>query len=141
MYILDCLARYEPRDEREAEAIIERIQPRLNHSNTAVVLSAIKVMLIYMEHISRQDSIRSLVRKMGPPLVTLLSNEHPEIQYVSLRNINLIVQKRPDVLQTEIRVFFCKYNDPFYVKMEKLELLISLATPKYVEKILNELKE
>ena len=43
VYILDCLARYEPRDEREAEAIIERIQARLNHSNTAVVLSAIKV--------------------------------------------------------------------------------------------------
>ena len=40
-----------------------------------------------------------------------------------------------------LEVFFCKYNDPFHVKMEKLELLISLATPKYVEKILNELKE
>lgn len=66
VYILDCLARYEPRDEREAEAIIERIQARLQHSNTAVVLSAIKVMMVYMEHISRQDSIRSLVRKMGP---------------------------------------------------------------------------
>ena len=141
VYILDALARYEPRDEREAEAVIERIQARMQHSNTAVVLSAIKVIMVYMEHITRQDSIRAMVRKMGPPLVTLLSNEHPEIQYVSLRNINLIVQKRPDVLQTEIRVFFCKYNDTIYVKMEKLELLVSLATPKYVEKILNELKE
>jgi len=35
----------------------------------------------------------SLLKKLAPPLVTLLSAE-PEIQYVALRNINLIVQKR-----------------------------------------------
>ena len=34
-----------------------------------------------------------LVKKLAPPLVTLLSAE-PEIQYVALRNINLVVQKR-----------------------------------------------
>lgn len=33
VYILDALARYEPRDEREAEAVIERIQARMQHSN------------------------------------------------------------------------------------------------------------
>ena len=35
----------------------------------------------------------NMVKKLSPPLVTLLSTE-PEIQYVALRNINLIVQKR-----------------------------------------------
>ena len=140
VYILDALARYEPRDEREAEAVIERIQARLQHSNTAVVLSAIKVILVYMEHVTRQDTVRSLVRKMGPPLVTLLSSEHPEIQYVSLRNINLIVQKRPDVLQTEIRVFFCKYNDPIYVKKEKMDIMVKLATERNIEQVLTEFK-
>ena len=35
--------------------------------------------------------------------VTLLSAE-PEIQYVALRNINLIVQKRPDILKQEMKV-------------------------------------
>lgn len=39
------------------------------------------------------DYVTSLVKKLAPPLVTLLSAE-PEIQYVALRNINLIVQKR-----------------------------------------------
>jgi vesicle coat complex subunit len=39
------------------------------------------------------DYITMLVKKLSPPLVTLLSAE-PEIQYVALRNINLIVQKR-----------------------------------------------
>lgn len=39
------------------------------------------------------DFFGMLVKKLAPPLVTLLSTE-PEIQYVALRNINLIVQKR-----------------------------------------------
>lgn len=65
---------------------------------------------------SNADTERALSRKMAPPLVTLLSTE-PEIQYVALRNINLIVQKRPTILSNEIKVFFCKYNDPIYVKV------------------------
>ena len=39
------------------------------------------------------DYCSVLLKKLSPPLVTLLSAE-PEIQYVALRNINLIVQKR-----------------------------------------------
>ncbi|XP_039161778.1 protein CHROMATIN REMODELING 24-like [Eucalyptus grandis] len=65
------------------------------------------------------------------PLVTLLSAE-PEIQYVALRNINLIVQRRPTILAHEIKVFFCKYNDPIYVKMEKLEIMIKLASDRNI---------
>lgn len=65
----------------------------------------------------------------------------PEVQYVALRNINLILQKRSDILQNEIRVFFCKYNDPPYVKLEKLEIMIKLANDKNVDQLLSELKE
>lgn len=39
------------------------------------------------------EFVPQLVKKLAPPMVTLLSAE-PEIQYVALRNINLIVQKR-----------------------------------------------
>lgn len=71
----------------------------------------------------------------------MLTTKEPEIQYVALRNINLIVQKRPSVLAHEMKVFFIKYNDPIYVKMEKLEIMIMLATEKTIDQILNEFKE
>lgn len=74
------------------------------------------------------------MKKMAPPLVTLLSAE-PEIQYVALRNINLIVQKRPTILAHEIKVFFCKYNDPIYVKLEKLEIMIKLASDRNIDQV------
>ncbi|CAN0100635.1 unnamed protein product [Scytosiphon promiscuus] len=125
VFILDSLAKYTPVDSREAEGIIERVTPRLQHANSAVVMSAVKVVLSYLDSVTSVDTIRSFSRKLAPPLVTLLNSE-PETQYVALRNINLIVQKRPGILESEIKVFFCKYNDPIYVKMEKLETIIRL---------------
>ena len=143
VFILDSLADYTPQDESEAESIIERVVPRLKHANSAVVLSAVKVIMQYMEVIPSADAIRALCRKMAPPLVSLLCGvgEFPEIQYVALRNINLIVQKRPYILAHEIKVFFCKYNDPIYVKMEKLEIIIRLVDDRKIEQVLLELKE
>lgn len=140
VFVLDALANYSPNDSREAEGIIERVTPRLQHANSAVVLSAVKVIMKFLEKVSDADTERSLSRKMAPPLVTLLSAE-PEIQYVALRNINLIVQKRPTILANEIKVFFCKYNDPIYVKMEKLEIIIRLVSERNIEQVLLEFKE
>lgn len=101
-----------------------------------------------------------MLRKMAPPLgeleeicfslllmrlhsfitVTLVSSA-PEVQWVALRNINLILQKRPEALSSEMRVFFCKYNDPPYLKVEKLDIMIKLASEKNVDTLLSELKE
>ena len=33
------------------------------------------------------------------------------------------------------KVFFCKYNDPIYVKMEKLEIMIKLASDKNIDQV------
>ena len=75
-------------------SICERVTPRLSHANSAVVLSAVKVLMKFMEMLSKDlDYYATLLKKLAPPLVTLLSAE-PELQYVALRNINLIVQKR-----------------------------------------------
>ncbi len=39
------------------------------------------------------------------------------------------------------QVFFCKYNDPAYVKLEKLEVIIKLATAANIDQVLMELRE
>ncbi|GBG29232.1 AP-1 complex subunit beta [Hondaea fermentalgiana] len=140
VFILDALATYQPSSAREAESIVERVSPRLQHSNSAVVMSAVKIIVKYVDLIESQETVKSLTRKLSPPLVTLLSAE-PEIQYVALRNINLIVQKRPSILANDVRVFFCRYTDPIYVKMEKLQILVKLATDRNAEQVLLELKE
>ncbi|GFS54184.1 hypothetical protein TNIN_165961 [Trichonephila inaurata madagascariensis] len=141
VFILDSLANCLPKDEREAQSIAERVTPRLAHANAAVVLSAVKVLMKLMEMMSPESEfVTTLTKKLAPPLVTLLSSE-PEVQYVALRNINLIVQKRPDILKHEMKVFFVKYNDPIYVKLEKLDIMIRLASQANIAQVLAELKE
>lgn len=43
VFILDSLATYQAQNSKDAESIIERVAPRLQHANSAVVLSAVKV--------------------------------------------------------------------------------------------------
>jgi len=93
-----------------------------------------------MNYIDSEKTIVGLCTKLSPPLVTLLS-KGPEIQYLALRNALLILQRRPDVLRNDIRVFFCKYNDPIYVKVTKLELIFMLASEKNIREVLTELRE
>ncbi|KAH8691196.1 putative AP-2 adaptor complex subunit beta [Talaromyces proteolyticus] len=139
-YILESLMAYVPRDSSEALLLAERISPRLSHSNSAVVLTSIRVILYLMNYISDEKQVSSLSKKLSPPLVTLLSKP-PEVQYLALRNAILILQKRPEVLRNDIRVFFCKYNDPIYVKVTKLELIFMLATKENIGVVLAELRE
>jgi AP-1 complex subunit beta-1 len=62
-----------------------------------------QVVLRMMEEVRSEELVKAWSKKMGPPLVTLLSAE-PEVQYVALRNINLIVQRWPQILANEVKV-------------------------------------
>lgn len=140
IYILDSLLRYVPTRHADAEAMAERIIVQLQHANSAVVLTTIKVLLYLMNYMENRRLIDYSCKKMGPPLVTLLSSG-PEVQYVALRNILLIIQRRPAVLKNDVRVFFCKYNDPIYVKLAKLEIMYRLARAENATEVLAELQE
>lgn len=131
---------YVPQESGEALLLAERISPRLSHSNSAVVLTCIRVVLYLMNYIADEKQIAALCRKLSPPLVTLLA-KGPEVQYLALRNALLMLQRRPDVLRNDIRVFFCKYNDPIYVKVTKLELIFMLANENNIDEVLTELRE
>ncbi|KAL1968230.1 hypothetical protein VTN77DRAFT_2065 [Rasamsonia byssochlamydoides] len=137
--ILTSLAQYKTADVKESEHICERVVPQFQHVNASVVLAAVKVVFLHMKHIN-PDLQKAYLKKMAPPLVTLVSSA-PEVQYVALRNIDLLLQKQPDILNRELRVFFCKYNDPPYVKFQKLEIMVRIADERNVDQLLSELKE
>ncbi|KAF9005610.1 adaptin N terminal region-domain-containing protein [Cyathus striatus] len=140
IYILDSLLRYVPERHADAETMAERVIAQLQHANSAVVLTTIKVLLYLMNYMENRRLIDYCCKKMGPPLVTLLSSG-PEVQYVALRNILLIIQRRPAVLKNDVKVFFCKYNDPIYVKLAKLEIMYRLARAENASEVLAELQE
>ena len=53
----------------------------------------------------------------------------------------LIIQRRPSVLKNDVKVFFCKYNEPIYVKLAKLEIMYRLARDDNSQAVLAELTE
>ena len=68
IYILDSLLSFVPQSHMDAEQLAERISVRLQHANSAVVLTTIKVCLYLMNYMEDEPLIRALERKMGPPL-------------------------------------------------------------------------
>jgi hypothetical protein len=137
--LLDTLGRYTPEGAEDASFLIDRLIPLLKNSNPAVVIGAFRCIFLYMGLAQRSPT--DLFPQIIPPFVTLVSGSEPEIQYVVLRTLSLFVQRYPKSLAKEIRVFFCKYNDPAYVKMEKLDIIVAVCHSSNGVLVLNELSE
>ncbi|KAI9223078.1 adaptin N terminal region-domain-containing protein [Blastocladiella britannica] len=153
IYILEALCHVQPTTADEGLLLAERLGSRLQHGNSAVSLTTIKAMLHLLSFVipvgapapldqahPQYATIRGLCAKLAPPLVTYMARG-PEIQYTALRNIVLIVEAFPGLLQAEPRVFFVKYTDPIYVKLAKLDVLAHLVTKDSAPAVLAELKE
>jgi len=105
IFILDSFSRYEPKSEKEATQMTERIVPHLAHANSAVVFSCCKpIKKFQKKKITSNEVLANLNQKMGSPLVPLL-NSKSEIQYVALRNISHIVQAKTEILQEDVTYF------------------------------------
>lgn len=139
--ILTTLNDYKAETSDEANHIIERIIPQLQHVNPSVVLSSIKAIINQLDSISVTAQRSSILKKLSAPLVSLVSSSIPEAQYVGLKNIRIILEKYPQILSKELRVFFIKYSDPLYLKLEKLEIMVRLANDSNSTLLLGELKE
>jgi len=107
IYLLEAISRYLPQNQEEVTELIERIVPLVSHSNSAVVLTSIKILIKLLDLVQIPDTIRSVCKKITPSLVTLLSSEK-EIQYVALKNINILIQKRPIIFEKDIKVYCTK---------------------------------
>lgn len=137
--ILDSISHYQPPTAEESNFLIDRLTPLMKHSNPAVVVGAFRCIYLFMEQ-NKQD-YSTIFNQILPPFVSLVSSEDPEIAYVVLRSISLFVKKYPKSLSKDIRYFFCKYNDPCYVKVEKLDIVVSLVSPNNTLIVVNELEE
>ena len=65
--ILNSLARYRARDEKQAEHICERVAPQFQHVNASVVLAAVKAVFLHMKFVGPELG-KTYLKKMAPPL-------------------------------------------------------------------------
>jgi AP-2 complex subunit beta-1 len=52
----------------EAEMLADRVIPRLQHANSAIILTAVKVILYLTNYISNDSIVDGLFKKLSPPL-------------------------------------------------------------------------
>ena len=57
-----------PQQAKDAEQIAERIIVQLQHGNSAVILTTIKVLLYLMNYMENRKLMDHICKKMGPPL-------------------------------------------------------------------------
>jgi len=137
--LFDAIAEYEPPNSSLAATLIDRVSVYLKNSNPAVVIGAFKCVLKYIDYDERLPL--DVFSKVLPPFVSLISSTDSEIQFIVLRTLSQFVKKYPSSLSKEIRLFFCKYNDPSYIKLEKLEIISVLSSLKTISYVIDELAE
>ena len=135
--ILDALVFYNTKKSTHAEEVIEGVLPRLSHVNQSVVMSAIKVIMKFMDTIEDIEKIKVYCKKLTNSIMSILIS-YPEIQYILLRSLHAIVIKRPMLLEKEFKYFYVQYNDPIYIKLEKVDILYKLCNKKNYEMIIQE---
>lgn len=104
--ILECLCHYQPEDEQKAVEVIEKVVPRLQHVNCAVVMGSIKVITNLISYVQNTTLLHNINKKLTSALVTLMNCGTPEIKYALLTNIYIIIQVLPDILRNEIHVHY-----------------------------------
>ena len=129
---------YKKTKAHKSEMIIEAVVPLFNHINPAVIMSAIKVVLKFLDFIEDEKKVQNYSKKLSLCLISLMDSV-PEIRYLLLRAMHCIIQKRHYLFDKDFKSFFIKAYEPIYVKFEKLDILYKLCDNSNYEMILNEL--
>lgn len=139
----------------EAETIITRVAQLLQSSNPAVVMAAtrllVNLLLCYSPIVSGVKSPlsatqqaafeRSIGQKIASPLVSMLSGLRFEIRYVALRSIKVLLHRCKEAFVPFVSQFFVKFDDPIYIKLEKVDIMLALSTRANAELVLSEFAE
>ena len=47
--------------------------------------------------------------------------------YLALKFLQTVVRIYPDIIGDEYQAYLCNYNDPLYIKLEKMSLMLALC--------------
>lgn len=141
VYLLNAVMSFVPQTSDEAIEILGQVLPSLSDDNCAVVINAVKVVAYLTNYIRAAEHVfPTLTKTIGLSLVTLMSKP-PEIQFLVLRNVILLLLAKRYLLDVDVRQFFWEYDDQIYIKDTKLEIIFLLANEQNVDVVFGELQE
>ncbi|CCF57625.1 hypothetical protein KAFR_0C06290 [Kazachstania africana CBS 2517] len=128
-----------PQRHGEAYEMIDIALEQLQNVNTSVALNALRFIVYLFNYIETVDE--NITTKLSNCIVALL-DKSPEIEFLILRNVILLLLSRDQsLLNLDVSYFFIEYRDPIYIKDTKLECLYLLANKGNLIQILDELEQ
>jgi len=140
--VLRLLTKYQVSDENEMFDIMNVLDGLLKQSSSAVVLAVTKIFVDLT--CNRPELASEVLRRLKGPLLTLMAAATPELSYTVLVHIQALCQhgsETSEVFMAEFKQFFCRYNEPSYIKTVKIDILTMLADVNSSEPIVTELSE
>mmetsp|Transcript_24163 Transcript_24163/g.62817 ORF Transcript_24163/g.62817 Transcript_24163/m.62817 type:complete len:701 (+) Transcript_24163:309-2411(+) len=137
--VMDFVSHYRPEDENEIFEVMNILEDRMTHSNSAVVLAVCKLYL----HItlSMPATHQQVLERIKSPLLTLVGHDSPEVAFAVLSHLHLLISRAPVLFSHDFKDFFCKFADPTYIKKLKMEILTAIADTGTAYEICTELSE
>ena len=137
--ILEFVSTYRPTEGDETFDVMNVLEDRLQHSNSALVLATIRVFLHLT--VAIPDIHQQVLERIKGPLFTMMHNKGPEISYTIASHLRLLVERAPMLFTEDYKQFYCRYNDSIHVKKVKLQMLTVVAAESNAYDIVNELCE
>jgi AP-4 complex subunit beta-1 len=140
--VFELVSKYKPTNDEELFSILNILEERLKNSSSTVVLACIKIFLVYTKDnpvISKQ-----VYARVKDPLITLfaageVAGAH-EISYCVLSHIHLLVSRgATSEFENDFKTFFCKDDEPVYIRVLKIEVLCMIACENNMLEIISEL--
>lgn len=139
--ILNCMLYYVPQTHKSAEDMVDTVLPYLQSQNSSIVLNALKVVVYFCNYVDKVLDVFPSLPQSISVAVTNLMLKPPEIQFLAMRNVILLLLDKPALLELDISMFFCQYDDLLYIKDTKLEIIFLLANEDNMDIVLAELQE
>jgi len=142
--ILELVSRYSPRSENELLDIMNVLDERLKHSSSSIVLGCVKIFLNFTK--DHPTIHKQVYERIQSPLITMMTSGEVtgsyELAYIVLSHIHFIVSRGGnEYFEKEYKHFYCRTDEPSYIRHLKLEILKWIACEQTLGDIMNELGE
>lgn len=144
IYVFEILTRVEIVVEDQEKGFLKKVEgflfPKLAHFNKALVLACVKLILKFLDFCGK-DSVwmSEILKKISKSLLSLFNSNY-QTSYVALQSLYAIEKKyRKCDLHLETSDFYCKHDEPLYVKLLKLRLILKISRRKMNLEVFNEL--
>ncbi|KAM4700445.1 AP-4 complex subunit beta-1 isoform 2-T3 [Discoglossus pictus] len=136
--VLAFLHRYKPRSEEEIFNILNLLDSYLKSTHISVVMGATKLFLVLANDFPHVQT--DVLVRLKAPLLSACTSENREMCFAALCHVREILRSLPGHFSSHYKKFFCSYNDPHYIKNQKMDILCELVNDENVTSVLEELR-